>query len=603
MGAIRTTSQGIIIIKASGTAHAVRVSGSVTIVEPITVSGTVKVSGGPISVKATGTALAVKVSGNVNLAEPITVSGIVGLRSEFVDEDTFTLGSGRVVALGARFGADVVGAAGDVGVVRMTSGRVLLVTGISPAGATAVNIGAEFVDEATFTLESSRVVAIGARFGADSVGAAGDIGVIRMTSGRVLLVTGISGSGVTHGDDAPFTPATDDIVPMGAYYASVTGTPDQVGIGDAGVIRMTSGRILLVGLSTTSGGMKQNIVRVSGNVNLAEPITVSGTVKVAPTGTALAVKVSGTVSIAEPITISGSVSVSGMRADRAAFTKGTSEIIPIGGYFGTGGLTASGQVGVIRTSSQGITFIRATGTALPVKVSGSVTIVEPITVSGTVKVSGGPVSVKATGTALAVKVSGTVTIAEPITISGTITDITNPITISGNVNVHGVVAHDSLASGARPVLVAGRARVTEPTAVATGDSSYIWVDLQGRQVTMPYHPATPRSTGTTGHGPRYFRLTATTVATMIAAPGAGQSIHITMLFPSNVGVANTISVFESGDTATGGKGFRARLASAGGGAIVKYDMPWKLTANRLLAGRLDSASTGVIVNVHYYVAP
>jgi len=227
--------------------------------------------------------------------------------------------------------------------------------------------------------------------------------------------------------------------------------------------------------------------------------------------------------------------------------------------------------------------VSATGTVQPVKVSGTVTT----KVSGTVTV----------------KVSGTVTIAEPITISGTITDITNPITISGNVNVHGVVAHDALATGARPVLVAGRARVTEPTAVATGDSSYIWVDLQGRQVTILNHPAQPRSTGTTGHGPRYFLLTATTVSTMVAAPGAGQSIHITTLYPSNVGVANTLSVFESGDTATGGKGFRARFASAGGGAIIKYDPPWKLTANRLLAGRLDASSAGMIVNVHYYVAP
>jgi len=595
LSAIRTSSQGITFIRATGTALPVKVSGSVTIVEPITVSGTIKVSGGPISVKATGTALAVKVSGNVNLAEPITISGTVGLRADFVDEATFTAGSDRVIAIGARFGTDVVGASGDIGIIRMTSGRVLLVTGISPAGATAVNIGAEFVDEATFTLETSRVVAIGARFGADSVGAAGDIGVIRMTSGRVLLVTGISGSGVTHGDDAAFTPAVDDIVPFGAYFTSVTGTPDQVNIGDAGVVRMTSGRILLVGLSTTSGGMKQNIVRVSGNVNLAEPITVSGTVRVAPTGTALAVKVSGTVSIAEPITISGSVSVSGMRADRAAFTKGTSEIIPIGAYFGTGGLTASGQVGVIRTSSQGIIFVRATGTALPVKVSGSVTLVEPITISGAVKVSG----------TVTVKVSGNVSIAEPITISGTITDITNTIvsTISGNVNVQGVVAADALATGARPVLIAGRARTTEPSVVGTGDSSYIWTDLFGRQVTILNHPAQPRSTGTTGHGPRYFVLTATTVSTMIAAPGAGQSIHITTLYPSNVGVANTLSVFESGDTATGGKGFRARFASAGGGAIIKYDPPWKLTANRLLAGRLDSSSAGMIINVHYYVAP
>src|SRR3970282_7218 len=168
----------------------------------------------------------------------------------------------------------------------------------------------------------------------------------------------------------------------------------------------------------------------------------------------------------------------------------------------------------------------------------------------------------------------------PVSATGTI----QPVMISGNVRVQGLVAHDALAPGARPVLVAGRARVTEPTAVATGDSSYIWVDLQGRQITMLNHPAQPRSTGTTGHGPKYFRLTAPPVATMIAAPGAGQSIHITTLYPSNVGVANTLSVFESGDTATGGKGFRARFAARGGGALIKYYPPGTWPGTRLFVG-------------------
>src|SRR3990172_3611747 len=316
-----------------------------------------------------------------------------------------------------------------------------------------------------------------------------------------------------------------------------SGSAADVHSGNRLPVITTTGSLIAVRATGTSLAVK-----VSGSITIVEPITISGAVKVSgvvtvsptgnfyvitPTGTSLPVRVSGNVNLAEPITISGVVRATGTRADRGAFTKGTSLIFPIGGYFGTGGVTASGQLSAIRTSSQGITFIRATGTALPVKVSGSVTIVEPVTISGVVRVSGNvniaePITIsgsitsiintvvtKVSGTVtiaepvtisgvvkvsgnvniaepitisgsitsitntVVVKTSGTVTIAEPITISGSITSITNAVSVTGGpVKVVGAAANDAAVAG-NPVLIANRARLTiSGISVTTGDVVY-----------------------------------------------------------------------------------------------------------------------------------
>lgn len=51
-----------------------------------------------------------------------------------------------------------------------------------------------------------------------------------------------SGSGVSHVDDAAFTPASDDVVPLAGVFDDVT--PDSVNEGDAGAARMSANRVL-----------------------------------------------------------------------------------------------------------------------------------------------------------------------------------------------------------------------------------------------------------------------------------------------------------------------------------------------------------------------
>lgn len=89
---------------------------------------------------------------------------------------------------------------------------------------------------------------------------------------RVNIVAGAAG-GVTHTDDAAFTPATDDGVPMFAF-ADETGT-DTVDEGDAGAVRMDTSRRLLVRVVGATDGNRLDIdasgrptVNVNGTVTV-----------------------------------------------------------------------------------------------------------------------------------------------------------------------------------------------------------------------------------------------------------------------------------------------------------------------------------------------
>ena len=437
-----------------------------------------------------------------------------------------------------------------------------------------------------------------------------------------------------------------------------SGSASDVHSGNRLPVITTTGSLIAVRATGTSLAVK-----VSGSITIVEPITISGAVKVSgvvtvsptgnfyvitPTGTSLPVRVSGNVNLAEPITISGVVRATGTRADRGAFTKGTSLIFPIGGYFGTGGVTASGQLSAIRTSSQGITFIRATGTALPVKVSGSVTIVEPVTISGVVRVSGNvniaePITIsgsitsiintvvtKVSGTVtiaepvtisgvvkvsgnvniaepitisgsitsitntVVVKTSGTVTIAEPITISGSITSITNAVSVTGGpVKVVGAAANDAAVAG-NPVLIANRARLTiSGISVTTGDVVYRMADLQGRGVIILNAPPAVVATGT--RGPITANVT-TTQATVLNAPGANQFIVISSAQVSNNGGSSRRIGLSEGTTVR----WRGRVFASGGGWGSNFHPPWKLPANTAFAVTSTTAPN-VDVSVQFHV--
>lgn len=87
-----------------------------------------------------------------------------------------------------------------------------------------------------------------------------------VASGTPLPVTcaTCSGSGVQHIDDAAFTPATDDIVPIGGVFDDTT--PDSVNEGDGGAVRMSGNRNLYVTLRDAAGNERGLNIDASGQL-------------------------------------------------------------------------------------------------------------------------------------------------------------------------------------------------------------------------------------------------------------------------------------------------------------------------------------------------
>ena len=125
------------------------------------------------------------------------------------------------------------------------------------------------------------------------------IGIVRFTSDgttiinagdsvnnalRVNVVTGAAG--VSHVDDAAFTPATDDGVPIFAAFDDTT--PDSVNEGDAGILRMSANRNLY-GTIRDAAGNELGANVSAGNALLVDASAttqpVSGTVTANQGGT------------------------------------------------------------------------------------------------------------------------------------------------------------------------------------------------------------------------------------------------------------------------------------------------------------------------------
>jgi len=411
-----------------------------------------------------------------------------------------------------------------------------------------------------------------------------------------------------------------------------SGSASDVHSGNRLPVITTTGSLIAVRATGTSLAVK-----VSGSITIVEPITISGAVKVSgvvtvsptgnfyvitPTGTSLPVRVSGTVAIAEPVTISGNIKVSGdvHYADYATATGTTQTRLAFG-------IIVPGATSAVLAGGTGRPIrISPSGTALAVKVSGNVTLVEPITISGSItsitntvvtRVSGTvsiaePVTISGTITditnTIVVAVSGNVSIAEPVTISGTLTDITNTITVnvSGNVaiaepitvtggpvQVVGAAANDAAVAG-NPVLMANRARLSiSGISVTTGDVVYSMADLQGRGVIILNAPPAVVATGT--RGPITANVT-TTQATVLNAPGANQFIVISSAQVSNNGGSSRRIGLSEGTTVR----WRGRVFASGGGWGSNFHPPWKLPANTAFAVTSTTAPN-VDVSVQFHV--
>lgn len=143
------------------------------------------------------------------------------------------------------------------------------------AGCWKVRIG---IDTGNFTSGAAHVViraTVTGGGGGSGGGAGGSVTVTDgvdtalVSAGGELLVScaDCSGSGVSHVDDAAFTPATDDVVPIAGVFDDVA--TDSVNEGDAGAVRMSANRNLFTAIRDAAGNERGANVNASNELLVA----------------------------------------------------------------------------------------------------------------------------------------------------------------------------------------------------------------------------------------------------------------------------------------------------------------------------------------------
>lgn len=100
------------------------------------------------------------------------------------------------------------------------------------------------------------------------------------------------------------------------------------------------------------------------------------------------------------------------------------------------------------------------------------------------------------------------------------------------------------------------------------------------------------------HGPKLVTVSTSAVVALVAAPGANLSIYVTMIACSNASGTNTRAYIKESASAVQ----CMFMAANGGGFVIQYDPPWKLSANTVLNGNVDPAVSDALFNVNFFVA-
>jgi len=92
--------------------------------------------------------------------------------------------------------------------------------------------------------------------------------------------------------------------------------------------------------------------------------------------------------------------------------------------------------------------------------------------------------------------------------------------------------------------------------------------------------------------------TSTGIEDIIEKPGVGLSLHVTLFTLSNTSSTATRADISDGADVL----FSFMLAADGGGAVVPFDLPWKLTPNTALRATLGTSVTDVRITAQAFTA-
>jgi len=407
---------------------------------------------------------------------------------------------------------------------------------------------------------------------------------------RVNIVAGAAG-GVTHTDDAVFTGASDDIVPMGALYDT---TPPTITDGNAGIPRMNSSRQLYVDIAAASAGA---LAVSATDLDIRNLTPATDTVQIGDgTETAL-VTAAGSLAI-DIAEASATVTVSATDLDIRNLSSGQDSVdteLPAAAALTDAFANPTAPaVGAFLMGWDGSTDwerLQNTSGALHIHDGGNT-----ITVDGTVTANAGSGPWPVTDNAGSLTVDAPVGTPVNVQLSdGTDTAIINgsghlaidiatatatvPVSAASPLEVVGDVADDVAAAG-NPVLQGGVARTTDRTAVAAGDAVYTSHDILGKVVTSPYTAPDQIVWGN-------LTKSTTGYATLVSAPGAGVRNYITSVSISNSSGTATLCTLR--DSVTTANSMSFYCAASGGGASHVMPVPWRLTANAALEVDIGAA--------------
>jgi hypothetical protein len=163
--------------------------------------------------------------------------------------------------------------------------------------------------------------------------------------------------------------------------------------------------------------------------------------------------------------------------------------------------------------------------------------------------------------------------------------------VPGSQGVGGPTATSS-AYAANPLPGGGEGLSAEPGAVTTGHPVSSWLDLTGKQVTIPYAPRELRVSGTASS-------TGTGATTIIAAQGAGVKIYVTAVqcWREDAGATGAHVTLDDVSSSIVG----LPNSGGGGGNNPVYPTPLVTAANAPLTFTSSAAITTVYCNAQGYV--
>lgn len=177
-----------------------------------------------------------------------------------------------------------------------------------------------------------------------------------------------------------------------------------------------------------------------------------------------------------------------------------------------------------------------------------------VALAGKVAISGTPTVVLAAGTGN----------------FGTLNNISATVSVAGNVNISATAN------------VAGSLNISGSVQVSGNVGLFTSANVQSAS-----------------RGPRCVIVSSSANVTLIAAPGALQSIFITQIAVTNASGTNTRA--RIGTSATIGN-VTMMLAQSGGGFVMNFTPPWEISVNEAVLGSVKPNASEGIFNIHFFVA-